>query len=85
PLVGELLENSQKSDKTPEQPHQQQQNHPDTSECIVQTVQVEQKPIPVITRATPAVVDQGVYSVKWITLFNTNIPIILQNENGPCP
>ncbi len=27
----------------------------------------------------------GVYAVKWIEFLNDKIPIILQNENGPCP
>jgi hypothetical protein len=27
----------------------------------------------------------GVYTVKWIAFLNQNTPIIMQNENGPCP
>ncbi len=28
---------------------------------------------------------EQVYCVKWINYNNKNVPIILQNENGPCP
>lgn len=28
---------------------------------------------------------EQVYCVKWINFNNKNVPIILQNENGPCP
>ena len=28
---------------------------------------------------------ESVYYVKWITFNNNNVPIITQNENGPCP
>ncbi|CAH1787359.1 unnamed protein product [Owenia fusiformis] len=28
---------------------------------------------------------QSVYHVKWITFKGKNLPIITQNENGPCP
>ncbi|KAK3608479.1 hypothetical protein CHS0354_010325 [Potamilus streckersoni] len=28
---------------------------------------------------------QSVYHIKWITFKNKSVPIITQNENGPCP
>lgn len=28
---------------------------------------------------------ESVYYVKWITFNNSKVPIITQNENGPCP
>ncbi|KAH9518719.1 Ubiquitin carboxyl-terminal hydrolase MINDY-2 [Bulinus truncatus] len=28
---------------------------------------------------------ESVYYIKWITFGETNVPIITQNENGPCP
>ena len=29
--------------------------------------------------------DESVYHIKWVTFKNQKVPIITQNENGPCP
>ncbi|TPP67769.1 Protein FAM63A [Fasciola gigantica] len=77
-----------KESKPPNPIHKQDcQNSSDVSNVESETLTVELKPSEKPSTTSPQLVtsNEYIYHVKWIHFRARSIPIITQNENGPCP
>jgi hypothetical protein len=57
----------------------------DSSRTEAASLSVKNNETTEMTGAHGCSVPSGIYMVKWIDFLNRSTPIILQNENGPCP
>lgn len=50
-----------------------------------QAVSSEAPITPVVPVRTPPPIDNDIYQIKWVEFHREQLPILLQNANGPCP